>query len=236
MKIIPVIDLKNGIVVSARQGKRDSYQAIKSKLCSSFSIDSVINGFLSIHDFSTLYIADLDAICNTGSNQSLINQAVEEFRTIEFWIDNGTELQNITEQHNKNYRLIVGSECQSLCSFKDLASSLRKHILSLDFFPGHGYTGPSELIDHPEFWPNDIIIMTLDRVGSGSGPDFEKLNAFRLLHQEKNIIAAGGIRDENDLIRLKKMGINHTLISSSLHDGTINTHTIKKLQAKKYPV
>lgn len=73
MEIIPVIDLKNGVVVAAQKGKRDNYQPIQSLLCQSSTIESVVEGFLSINAFKIIYIADLDAITKSGNNQQLIN-------------------------------------------------------------------------------------------------------------------------------------------------------------------
>lgn len=235
MKIIPVIDLKDGIVVSAQQGMRERYQAIDSKLCISSSIFDVIDGFLSVYDFKMLYIADLNAITHTGDNQELIDYVIAENPTIEFWIDNGTILQDLSVAAIGNKKLIIGSESQNIENLKSVEEHLKENILSLDFFPDNGYTGPKELIENPALWPQDLIIMTLDRVGGKRGPDFEKLNYFCCTYPKNNFIAAGGVRDERDLIRLKEIGIYSVLVSSSLHSGKINESVIKKLQTKKYP-
>jgi len=42
MKIIPVIDLKDGVVVHAKQGHREHYQPINTDLCKSSDIFQVI--------------------------------------------------------------------------------------------------------------------------------------------------------------------------------------------------
>jgi phosphoribosylformimino-5-aminoimidazole carboxamide ribotide isomerase len=73
MQIIPVIDIKAGEVVLASQGQRDSYLPLSTPLCRSSQIDAVINAYLSIEEFSHVYIADLDALMKTGNNYSLIN-------------------------------------------------------------------------------------------------------------------------------------------------------------------
>ena len=54
MQIIPVIDLKDGVVVHARQGKREHYQAISTNLCQSADIYKVIEAFLGVYDFDTI--------------------------------------------------------------------------------------------------------------------------------------------------------------------------------------
>ena len=72
MKIIPVIDLKDGVVVHAHQGMREQYQPIGSNLCQSSDIYRVIEAFLGVYDFDTIYIADLNAITHQGDHDRLI--------------------------------------------------------------------------------------------------------------------------------------------------------------------
>jgi len=232
MLIIPVIDLKDGLVVSAQQGQRDNYQPIQSNLSTSSVINDVLNGFLSIYAFKTIYIADLNAITHSGSNENIINKIVSENKHIEFWVDNGTKIENILDSYPANYNPVIGSENQNGESVTKILSSC---ILSLDFFPKQGYTGPKELIENPAFWPQNIIIMTLDRVGNNNGTDIEKLKNFRAKFPEKNFIAAGGILNEADLENLEKIGINHALIASAIHSGKFTSEVITKWQAKKCP-
>jgi phosphoribosylformimino-5-aminoimidazole carboxamide ribotide isomerase len=228
MDIIPVIDLKDGVVVSAQRGQRESYQPIKSIFCSSCSIKDVLNGFLSIYPFSIIYIADLDSISNTGNNDQLINSVTSKYKEIEFWVDSGEKIQNLDTIKSRNYRQVMGTESQDEKNIPTFfASNKKEFILSLDFFLNQKYVGPTELFENSNLWPQDIIIMTLERVGSNSGPDFEKLNDFCRKHPEKNFIAAGGIRNQNDLLRLKEIGISHALIASALHSGDIDSEVIK---------
>lgn len=229
MQIIPVIDLKDGRVVSAQQGQRESYQAIKSKLCSSGSIEEVINGFFSIYPFKKIYIADLNAITETGNNDHLIKKVISENKAIEFWVDNGMKIQNLSTLCESNYKLIIGSESQNLTKYNATKKYLKNTILSLDFFPNQGYTGPKELFENSTVWPQDIIIMSLERVGKNLGPDTKMLKQFKHKYPEKNFIAAGGIRNEIDLLTLKEMGINMALIASALHSGVIDLKVINKL-------
>jgi len=232
MLIIPVIDLKDGLVVSAQQGQRDSYQPIQSKLCTSSDINDVLNGLLFLYSFKTIYIADLNAITYSGSNRNIIDHIVSENKHIEFWVDNGTKIGNLLNSYPANYKPVIGSENQNCESISKILSS---YILSLDFFPKQGYKGPKELIENSAFWPQNIIIMTLDRVGNNKGTDFKKLKEFRTKFPEKNFIAAGGIQNESDLKNLEKIGINYALIASAFHSGKLTAKVITKWQAKKCP-
>lgn len=235
MQIIPVIDLKDGFVVSAQQGLRDQYQPIHSYLSASCKIEDVVNGFLSLHPFNTLYIADLNAIMRSGNNRELIDKVISDNNNIEFWIDDGLMIEESSSITDTRYKSIIGSENQyRLNSYH--TESIKKNILSLDFFPNIGYKGPVDLIENKALWPKDIIIMSLDHVGNNNGPDFERLLSFLNNYPENNIIAAGGIRNKVDLINLNKIGVNQVLIASALHSGMITADIIKSLEAKKYPV
>ena len=84
MKIIPVIDLKDGVAVHARQGQREHYQSISTNLCQSSDIYQVIEAFLGVYDFDTIYIADLNAIIHQGDHKNLISNVLAYFPHILF--------------------------------------------------------------------------------------------------------------------------------------------------------
>lgn len=225
MQIIPVIDIKDGNVVAAQQGQRNSYKAIKSTLCSSSTIISIIDGLLSIHPFKIIYIADLNAITLTGDNNHLINLVIAKNPDIKFWVDNGKKIQDCSVSNLTNYKYVFGSENQD----QHITHCRKDSILSLDFFPEKGYVGPKQLLNNSALWPKNIIVMTLDKVGKNTGPDVEKLTAFQKKYPEKSFIAAGGIRNISDLLHLKKMGIHYALIASALHSGSITSLHLQSL-------
>ncbi len=229
MNIIPVIDLKDGLVVAAKQGQRKAYKPIKSNLSHSSTISDVVDAFLNIFPFKNIYIADLNAITGSGDNQNIIDTTIKNYSSIEFWVDKGINPQELSVITDIKYRLILGSESQNPNYFKNINKPLNNYLLSLDFFPSKGYVGPKELLNSADLWPTDIIIMSLDRVGKNSGPDMEKLQFFCKNYPSKNFIAAGGVRHKQDLINLKKMGIKHALVASALHSGEINSETLIKL-------
>jgi phosphoribosylformimino-5-aminoimidazole carboxamide ribotide isomerase len=71
--------------------------------------------------------------------------------------------------------------------------------------------------------------MSLTRVGSSQGPDLAKLNQFCKNYPDKQFIAAGGIRNIDDLLTLKRLGVNQALIASALHSCTISRDNIQNL-------
>jgi phosphoribosylformimino-5-aminoimidazole carboxamide ribotide isomerase len=228
MKIIPVIDLKDGLVVHARQGHREHYQPINTDLCQSADIYHVIQAFLSIYDFDTIYIADLNAITRQGNHDQLISEVLARFPKITFWIDKGYQQYDASLKHPKNYLPVLGSECYRDDNISEIKAFENNFILSLDFSKS-GALGASSVLSDTSLWPDNIIIMTLDRVGSGSGPDLDKLREFCRQYQDKNFIAAGGVRNKQDLIALSGIGIHQALVASALHSGSIGSEDFAKI-------
>ncbi len=225
MKIIPVIDLKDGVVVHARQGEREHYQPVNTDLCPAPDIYQVIQAFLGIHDFDTLYIADLNAITHQGDHQNLISNVLACFPQISFWIDSGYQGY---KKYPGNYVPVLGSECYSDETLSELDAFDKRFILSLDYSAIEAL-GSKILFSNHDLWPDTIIVMTLNRVGSHQGPDLDKLNRYCRQYPHKNFIAAGGIRDIYDLQALKQAGIQQSLVASALHSGAIGREDMKNL-------
>ncbi len=227
MKIIPVIDLKNGVVVHAKKGDRQHYQPIHSALCPSADIYRVIEAFLQRYNFDTFYIADLNAIAHQDNHDGLIGEVVAHFPQLRFWVDKGYQSYDPLI-HPENYIPVLGSESYKDDTISELKSFASNFILSLDYSVD-GALGASSLFACPDLWPENIIIMTLAQVGSNLGPDWDKLSAFCKRYPHKNFIAAGGIRHLADLQALQQLGIRQALIASSLHSGVIGPRDIANL-------
>jgi phosphoribosylformimino-5-aminoimidazole carboxamide ribotide isomerase len=223
MKIIPVIDLKDGVVVHARQGMREQYQPICTNLCQSSDIYKVIEAFLETYDFDTLYIADLNAITHQGDHERLITEVLTVFPHIIFWIDSGYQR---VKKYPPNHVPVLGSECYNDDNVLELKAFNNRFILSLDYSISEAL-GAKSLFSDPDLWPDTIIIMTLNRVGSHQGPDLDKLSGFCGQYPHKHFIAAGGIRNVEDLQVLKQIGLQQALIASALHSGAIRREDIQ---------
>jgi phosphoribosylformimino-5-aminoimidazole carboxamide ribotide isomerase len=237
MQIIPVIDLKNGIVVHAKQGNRDDYAPLTSVLCKSSDIFDVVDTLWALFHFPTMYIADLNAITRQGDNASLIDNVMIAFPKVLFWIDGGYPLCNGNFQRLSNYRPVLGSESFHEENISEINKFEGNFILSLDY-SATGKMGALTLFSKQDLWPEKIIIMNLPNVGSNLGPNLECLSAYRQRYPQQNFIAAGGTRDIQDLKALRQMGIHQVLVATALHNGKINPENIAQLQvlqAKKYP-
>ena len=225
IKLIPVVDLKNGVVVHAKQGQREQYQPIKSILTPNSDIYSVLRGFLSICDFDTFYVADLNAIKGQGDNDNLIRKVLNDFPQITFWVDAGYQR---AQKFPHNYFPVLGSECFTDDNCGELANFGKRFVLSLDYGATSERLGAKKLFTQTELWSDDVIVMMLNRVGSSQGVDVELLTQFKRDYPQKNFIAAGGVRNVDELEQLKTMGIQQVLLASALHSGAITKTDIAK--------
>lgn len=216
MQVIPVIDLKGGIVVHAKRGEREHYQPVQSILTCQCTLEAVLHGFLAHYPFQTFYIADLDAIKGTGYHRDLIQTLANEYPAIEFWLDEGSQFNHLTPLA-ANITPVIGTESQLLPP----EPRQQDFILSLDF-AGDTALGHAAWFEQSAYWPQRIVVMNLAKVGADGGCDWQKLLHFKQRYPEKTWIAAGGVRHARDLQQLADQGITHALVASALHSGAID--------------
>jgi phosphoribosylformimino-5-aminoimidazole carboxamide ribotide isomerase len=230
MEIIPVIDLKGGVVVRARMGQRDQYRPIETALSPTSDPVDVVRGLLAVSAFRTLYVADLDAIERKGDAKTALARVKSAFPQLGIWVDNGLADAAAARAFLDagTDRLVLGSEAQADHRLVENLRDDPRVILSLDF-RGDTFIGPPALLAAPAIWPPRIIVMTLARVGSGAGPDLERLAAIHRLSGRRLVYAAGGLRHAGDLVELKNAGIAGVLVASALHDGRLTRADIETL-------
>ena len=231
MNIIPVLDLMNGLVVHAKHGNRQEYLPIKSIFTDSSEPLAVVQALVTLYPFKQLYIADINAIQKTGSHQKIIDEIANHFPQLEIWLDTGFHNEtSIKSYQTTNIRPVLGSESlNSIEQYLALSSaSKRPAILSLDYKDAL-FQGIQDLSTNASLWPENVIVMTLNKVGSNTGPDMAKLASIKQQSKQSNIYAAGGIRGNADLEALKVSGIHGALVASALHNGALTPHQIKQI-------
>ncbi len=230
MQVIPVLDLMGGVVVRARRGDRASYRPIETPLAEGAAPAAVAKGLLAVHPFPVVYLADLDGIMQGRPDAEAVDAIAAALPGTTLWVDNGLADQDAAAAFlapRPSVRLVVGSETQR---DPELARRLgARAVLSLDF-RGDTYVGPAALIESPDHWPADVIVMTLARVGAGEGPDVDRLRAIKArAGASRRVYAAGGVRDEADLLALKAAGIAGALVATALHDGSLAAPALRRL-------
>lgn len=210
-----------GYVVRAQRGERHAYRPIASSLCDSPDPAAVAHALFELYPFKILYIADLDAIQRRGNHLETVAALRAALPQVEIWIDAGiATVADCRPWLALGLRCVIGSESQADA---DATRRLIEHVgpqqlvLSLDFAEGLP-KGPGALFADAQHWPDRVIAMTLARVGSYAGPDFDLLQNMRQRAPGRSVYAAGGVRDSEDLQALKALGLAGALLASALHD------------------
>ena len=226
MKIIPVIDLHQGQVVHARGGARADYLPIRSRLCGSSDPFAVVEALLDLHSYDHLYVADLDAIQGTGDHRTVLDALCRLHPNLICWVDAGLGTAAAVSEFARlgPGSPVVGSESLPSGTAPDVKAWAEDVVLSLDF-RDQALLGPADLLKKPQYWPADVIVMELARVGRNQGPNLQRIANLRRQISGHRLYAAGGVRGADDLASLDDGGVAGVLIASALHDGSIDaTH------------
>jgi len=231
--IIPVLDVKDGHVVRAQMGMRETYKPIETPLSPTTAIGSVAEGLRSIHPFPVFYVADLDAIENGSNALATADPLFLLQPKPDVWLDAGFRNTKDVEKAlaNTGTFAVLGSESQADTDVLGAFGTHPRLILSLDF-RGNAFLGPPAILSQPALWPKRIIVMTLDKVGARRGPDFDRLQAIKNVAGDREIIAAGGVRNVDDLKRLNGMGVAGALVATSLHSGELGAAEISAFMGR----
>jgi uncharacterized protein related to proFAR isomerase len=193
----------------------------------------VVASILCAHCASTrLYIADLDAIQGRAANTDVLRELLTALPAVELWLDAGfadaaaaIQLRERIGAGADRVRAVFGSESmRSRAAFEEAfgppARAGADALLSLDRRDGMALDAAG-CWDTPVWWPRELVVMTLERVGADAGPDLDTLRAVAARSPATRLIGAGGIRDAADLDRAQAAGAWAWLVASALHDGRL---------------
>jgi phosphoribosylformimino-5-aminoimidazole carboxamide ribotide isomerase len=229
MRVVGVIDLKDGTAVHAVRGERERYRPVRS-VVSSDDGDAVAlaRGFRSL-GLEELYVADLDAITGAGDNRAVIAALAREARVM---VDAG-----VSEPHRARelldlgaHRVVVGTETLLGRDALDALRGVGRLVLSIDLRDGRllspdpwlrGLTALDAVNRLYHEALRELIVLDLARVGSGAGLDIELIAELHAAFPDVELLAGGGVRDAADLHALEEAGAAGALVATALHTGVI---------------
>jgi len=221
--ITPVLDLKNGLAVSGKSGKRETYKPIKTVFSDSSDPIEIAEAIKKA-GYQELYIADLDAIEGTGSNQEIIGKINS---TIPVMLDAGiTNHRNIEAVFNNAEKIIVATETiESMDDIREIFTRYPKNslVLSVDLVNGELLCKNMELTFEDvmeiikRFNPAEVIILDVSRVGTNSGFDEEIVKSFN--NMDTQLIVGGGVT-KTTIDDLGKLGVDKFLVGTAIHNGS----------------
>jgi phosphoribosylformimino-5-aminoimidazole carboxamide ribotide isomerase len=239
VRVIPVIDILNGIAVHAIRGQRSEYKPLQSILTASVDPLQVAQAFQKL-GFSELYIADLDAIIACKMTFPAL-QKIATQTGLRLMVDAGvTGIERARHLLDSCVnKLIIGTETLQNMQFIQEAVELfnADHVVvSLDLKGGKVITnkefnGPIEpfalLENFKKAGVKQIIVLDLSRVGSGKGVDTDFLKRI-IIEGGLDVYVGGGVRNVEDLKKLNRLGIKGALVATALHNDLISIGDLKK--------
>jgi len=238
MKIIPVIDVLNGIAVHGVRGERNRYQPLKSLLCKSVDPLEIASVFEKL-GFSSLYLADLDAILCKTVNFRIYKQIMTETR-LDLMVDAG--IANIAKAHEVMEmgvsKIVVGSETLRNLSFVSQAVNTfgeDKVVVSIDQKGGKVLSASKAVASMDAISVTQklaslgvfqVILLDLDRVGTEYGINWSLLRDILELTGVE-VLVGGGIRSLQELQELRKLGVSGALVATILHNGKLTVDELK---------
>jgi HisA/HisF family protein len=227
MRIVPVVDLKGGIVVHARRGQRADYAPLRSPLVDGCEPVTVARALCAAARASMLYVADLDAIAGAPADMKTLSALSA---VAEVWVDAGATTRECADELTAAgaARNIVGTESLGAGAVGDMDAP--PPVLSVDLRDGKLISPRAELSGREAaaaaplaiaLGVRELLVIDLARVGSGSGPPLEGVAALAAALPGMAIYAGGGVRDDRDLRALEDAGAAGALVATALHEGRI---------------
>ena len=239
MRIIPVLDLLNSVVVRGVAGQRDEYRPVESCFAESANAVDMALAIRRTFGLNQLYVADLDAILDREPNWPVYQQLVElEFELlIDAGVSTAADVAGVLAAGAKQG--IVGLETWPLLSSLEmlLATAGEENIIfSLDMKDGRPVSKFRDMTnDDPadigacvlEAGVREMIVLDLGSVGMKSGlPTLELCRELNDFAPNSRLITGGGVRNPDDLKQLVDEPIDGILVASALHDGSITAEDI----------
>jgi phosphoribosylformimino-5-aminoimidazole carboxamide ribotide isomerase len=240
VRIIPVIDLRDGRAVRGRSGDREHYRPVESRLPGGPAVDlsdpaALLSAYRTALRPDTVYVADLDRIMGLGDNDAVLQDLVAGAPQVRFLWDGGFSGAAALARAPRSARVVPVIGTETLRSIEDLRPLSRpgaggRPVLSLDL-RAEGVVSRSALVtpigeEHLLVQAGrcgfrTVIVLLLDRVGTSLGLPLDRLRRLRAAVPAIDLLAGGGIASIDDLRHLRAAGFAGALLATALHDGSI---------------
>jgi phosphoribosylformimino-5-aminoimidazole carboxamide ribotide isomerase len=228
MRIVPVLDLKGGLVVHARGGRRADYAPLCSPLVAGSEPVPVARALCAACRTSSLYVADLDALAGASVDEATLEALAA---VSEPWVDAGATTPERAGALARAgvARNVLGTESLGPDPLEAavLSGPGPPQVLSVDLRGGRVISPRPDVAgrDPAAAAPfaralgvRELLVIDLDRVGAGCGPPLSAVAQLAAVLPEVAIYAGGGVRDAADLRALESAGAAGALVATALHN------------------
>jgi phosphoribosylformimino-5-aminoimidazole carboxamide ribotide isomerase len=227
LQLIPAIDLMNGKIVRLTHGDPKT-----AKVYDQFGGPVETAKKWKAEGAKKLHIIDLDAALGTGNNLSVIAEIAE---SVDLPIQVGGGIRKIGAVE-KLLTMGVSQVILGALAFSDPKAvtqiqqgfGAKSVIVALDNRDGkimvEGWKTPTALgmkealEKFAALGVTAFLVTSITKDGTLSGPDLDTLRE-ACQYPNVEIIAAGGIGDLNDLVALKRVGVEGAVIGKALYEG-----------------
>jgi HisA/HisF family protein len=235
MRIVPVLDLKRGVVVHALRGDRAGYAPLCSPLVDGSEPVAVAAALRAHTGSERLYVADLDAIAGAPVDVETLRRLAA---VAELWVDAGatTAARAAALGSAGAARNVIGTESLSDVGYRGRDGATNRAgngpapVLSVDLrdgvlisprpqLAGRGPEAAAALAR--ELGVRELLVIDLARVGSRAGPPLEAVATLSAALPGVDVYAGGGVRDDRDLEALARAGAVGALVATALHESAI---------------
>jgi phosphoribosylformimino-5-aminoimidazole carboxamide ribotide isomerase len=248
--IIPVIDLMIGQVVLARDGNRERYQPIHTRLTRESDPVTVARALFGQTGCDCLYVADLDSFEGAKPGWNIYDRLLDV--GFQIWVDADwlSQYDRLDvfkdESQAKSIRPIISTEqISDENQFEQLEKLCREKInplFSVDLCDGELLSRCKQLRNR---CPRDIVrqayqcgarsLIWLDvaAVGTHRGvkQSLATIKEIQAEFPDLAIISGGGVRNPGDASLLLAAGCQHVLVASAIHDCKFRPDDITRLDS-----
>lgn len=240
-RIIPVLDLKGGVAVHAKQGRREHYRPVRSVLHGDSEPYGLAVAYLLHLQGDEIYIADLDAIAGGPCHSDLYRRLID--RGARLWLDlglNGPSDLDGWMIESDRISIVAGLETLGGPEAWDALVRLvgpDRAVFGLDLragrplrdtLPDWGTDDPAALARRAAAGGGRrLLALDLARVGADAGVGTVPL--LRRIAAEfpgLELAAGGGVSGPDDLAELGGAGVSAVLVGSALHDGRLGARRV----------
>lgn len=237
MLLIPVIDLRGGLAVHAVGGRRSEYRPVVSQLTASADPADLALAMCEHCQSSILYVADLDAILDTGSNAIAIARVADRVPRL-VMCDAGLRTAADRDRLPDRANVIPIWASETVADPAELLLA-PPAVFSVDLragrllgpwttWSGEGVTNADDVVamavaGQRRTGAKLVILLDLHSVGRGEGPAaLAHVGGVRAaLPAGVKLAVGGGVRGRDDLARLADAGADAALVATAVHLGMV---------------
>jgi phosphoribosylformimino-5-aminoimidazole carboxamide ribotide isomerase len=235
MEIIPAIDISNGKCVRLYKGKKGT-----EKIYYENPLDAL--DFWINQGAQRLHFVDLDGAWGSDINKQLLKNMIRNVSEIvKIQIGGGIRSYEMAIELIEvgADRIIIGTlAIKNPEIIEKLAKDIgSEHIIvALDYKNGkittHGWTKKTNIDPFTfgkkivDFGAGYILFSSVEADGAFTGPDLQNIEKM-VNSVNLPIYIAGGIRNEEDLIKLKKIGVHGVIVGKAFYEKKLSPSIIK---------